>query len=271
MLYVNLELVRRLEAAEALAARECANFLARKKPESGAVSVDIMGGMATFTGVGSPVTQAVGLALHGPVSADEMDRLEEFYRSRGSEVNIEVCPMADISLYEQLGARGYRVTELSDVLYRTIEAKPGDRVELPVGVEIRGTDASEARLWAETVSRGFAEHFPVTEELIEIMEMFSQRPSDRAYLAYVEGKVAGGAALCTHEGIAGCFGASTLPEFRRRGVQKALLETRLADAASAGCTVAMSIAQLNSISHRNIERQGFRVAYTRSKFMRKWG
>ena len=32
----------------------------------------------------------------------------------------------------------------------------------------------------------------------------------------------------------------------------------------------MSIAQLNSISHRNIERQGFRVAYTRSKFMRKW-
>ena len=269
MQFVDLELVRRLEASEAQAARECAQFLARKKPESGAISIDIMGGMATFTGIGSPVTQAVALALHGPVSDKEMDELENFYRTRGSEVNIEVCPMADNSLYEQLGHRGYRVIELSDVLYRAIDAnaKPAT---LPPGLEIRRTTPAEARLWAETVSRGFAEHFPVTEELIEIMEMFSQRPSDRAYLAYAGGRIAGGAALCTHDNIAGCFGASTLPDFRRRGVQTALLETRLADAAAVGCNIAMSIAQLNSASHRNIERQGFRVAYTRSKFMRKW-
>jgi GNAT superfamily N-acetyltransferase len=269
MQFVDLDLVRRLEASEAHAAQECAQFLSRKKPQSSAISVDIMGGIATFTGIGSPVTQAVGLGLHGAVSGEEMDSLEEFYRSRGSEVNIEVCPMAHISLYEQLGHRGYRVIELSDVLYRQIEP-PARPTTLPPGIEIRRTTPAEARLWAETVSRGFAEHFPVTEELIEIMEMFSQRLSDRAYLAYADGKIAGGAALCTHNNIAGCFGASTLPDFRRRGVQTALLETRLADAAEAGCNIAMSIAQLNSASHRNIVRQGFRVAYTRSKFMRKW-
>src|SRR5271169_5008783 len=177
--------------------------------------------------------------------------------------------MADISRYEQLGSRGYRVIELSNVLYRSIEA-PARPTVLPPGIEIRRAAANEARFWAETVSQGFAEHFPVTEELIKIMEMFSQRPSDRAYLAYADGKIAGGAALCTHNNIAGCFGASTLPDFRRRGIQTALLETRLADAAAADCNIAMSIAQLNSPSHRNIERQGFQVAYTRSKFMRKW-
>ncbi len=48
MQFVNLELVRRLEASEAAAAKECAQFLARKNPASGAVSVDIMGGMAAF-------------------------------------------------------------------------------------------------------------------------------------------------------------------------------------------------------------------------------
>ena len=268
MQFVNLDLVRRLEASEAAAAKECAQFLARKNPASGAVSIDIVGGMAAFTGVGSPVTQAVALGLHGAVNGAEMDELENFYRSRGSEVNIEVCPMADISLYELLGSRGYRVIELSNVLYRPIES-PARLTTLPPGVEIRRAAAGEARFWAETVSRGFAEHFPVTEELIEIMEMFSQRPSDRTYLAYVDGKIAGGAALCTHSGVAGFFGASTLPDFRRRGVQTALLEVRLADAAGAGCDIAVSIAQLNSVSHRNIERQGFRVAYTRSKFMRK--
>jgi GNAT superfamily N-acetyltransferase len=269
MQFVDLDLARRMEASEAAAAKECAQFLARKNPSSGAESIDIMGGMAAFTGVGSPVTQAVGLGLHGAVSEGEMNDLEDFYASRGSEVNIEVCPMADISLYQQLGTRGYRVIELSNVLYRLIEA-PARPTVLPVGVEIRRAAANEARFWAETVSRGFAEHFPVTEELIEIMEMFSQRPSDRTYLAYADGKIAGGAALCTHNNVAGFFGASTLPEFRRRGIQTALLETRLADAAGAGCDIAVSITQLNSASHRNMERQGFRVAYTRSKFMRKW-
>ena len=269
MQFANLDLVRRFEASEAAAAKECAQFLARKSPASGAVCFDIMGGIAAFTGVGSPVTQAIALGLHGVVNAGEMDELENFYRSRGSGVNMEVCPMADISLYELLGCRGYSVIELSNVLYRPIES-PTRPAMLPPGVEIRRAAAGEARFWAETVSRGFAEHFPVTEELIEIMEMFSQRPSDQTYLAYCDGKIAGGAALCTHNGVAGFFGASTLPEFRRRGMQTALLDVRLADAAGAGCDIAVSIAQLSSTSHRNMERQGFRVAYTRSKFMRKW-
>ena len=82
MQFVDLELVRRLEAAEAQAARECAQFLARKKPESGAVTIDIMGGMAAFTGIGSPVTQAIALGLHGAVTEAEMNELEDFYRTR---------------------------------------------------------------------------------------------------------------------------------------------------------------------------------------------
>jgi GNAT superfamily N-acetyltransferase len=269
MQFVDLNLVRRMEAAESQSAKECAQFLLRRNPQIGAATLDIMGGIATFTGIGSPVTQAVALALHGPVSNSEMETLEDFYRSRGSEANIEVCPMADASLYEQLGKRGYRVIELSNVLYRVIDPS-AKQPPLPPGVHIRRAGPEEGHLWSETVARGFAESFPVTPDLVEMMEMFSQRPADRAYLAYVDGQIAGGAALSTHEGVAGCFGASTLPEFRRRGVQSALLETRLAEAAAAGCTIAMSIAQLNSASHRNIERQGFRVAYTRSKFMRKW-
>ena len=128
MQFATLDLVRRLEASEAAAAKECTQFLARKNPASGAVCID--------------------------------------------------C-----------------VIELSNVLYRPIESAARTAI-FPPGVEIRRAAAGEARSWAETVSRGFAEHFPVTEELIEIMEMFSQRPSDRTYLAYFDGKIAGGAALC---------------------------------------------------------------------------
>jgi hypothetical protein len=50
-------------------------------------------------------------------------------------------------------------------------------------------------------------------------------------------------------------------------VQTALLSARLAWAREQGCDLAVSIAQPGSISHRNIERFGFRVAYTRTKLV----
>jgi GNAT superfamily N-acetyltransferase len=58
----------------------------------------------------------------------------------------------------------------------------------------------------------------------------------------------------------------SLPAFRRRGVQTALLDVRMQRAAEQGCELAMSLAQPGSASQRNIARQGFRTLYTRVKF-----
>ena len=124
--------------------------------------------------------------------------------------------------------------------------------------------------WSETVARGFAEYFAVTEEFIQVMQMFTRRPGVQCYLATVDGELAAGAALSVHKDVIGCFGAATLPPFRRRGVQSALLARRLTDGRAQGGTIAMCVAQLNSASHRNLERHGFRTAYTRSKFTRVW-
>ncbi|MGB9402608.1 MAG: GNAT family N-acetyltransferase [Candidatus Acidiferrales bacterium] len=265
MRFVDIGLARRLEMAEAQAARECSENVVRNHPEMGAATLEIMGGVAAFTGVDSPITQAAGLGLHGPVTDSELDTLEKFFRSRGAAVNIELCPMADASLGERLGRRSYRPIEFSNVLFRDVSGV-SQELERTRGVRIRQIETGEAHRWSETVATGFAEHFAVTPELVQIMEMFALRKSARCYFASIDGDVAGGAALAIHEGVAGFFGASTVPAFRRRGVQTALLSVRMADAAAAGCDVAMSIAQLNSGSHRNIERQGFRVAYTRVKF-----
>jgi GNAT superfamily N-acetyltransferase len=65
-------------------------------------------------------------------------------------------------------------------------------------------------------------------------------------------------------------GASTLPEFRRRGVQTALQHARLTFAAGAGCDLATTITQPGSASQRNAERRGFHVIYTRVKFLKEW-
>ena len=126
-------------------------------------------------------------------------------------------------------------------------------------------------LWTETVCQGFAEHYPVTDELRVIMKMFAMGSNAECYLARVDGQIAGGGTLAVRGGVAGLFGASTLPAFRNRGVQTALLHARLARAAEAGCDIAMSLTQPESMSQRNIMRQGFSVLYTRIKFEKAWG
>ena len=96
--------------------------------------------------------------------------------------------------------------------------------------------------------------------------MFAMGPNAECYLARVDGELAGGATMAIRNGVAGLFGASTLPAFRTRGVQTALLHKRLARAAEAGCDLAVSLALPGSASQRNIVRQGFSVLYTRVKF-----
>ena len=84
------------------------------------------------------------------------------------------------------------------------------------------------------------------------------------YVARVDGALAGGAGLRVSDGIAQFCGASTLPAFRRRGVQSALLRRRLTDARDAGCDVAIVTTQPGSKSNRNAQRQGFALLYPRA-------
>ena len=265
LLTLDLELARRIEHAEAQAAVECAEALKRFRPASGAAVRRVAGGFAVYCGKNSPITQAVGMGLDGAVTPREFDTLEDFYRGCGEAVRVETCPLADPTFIELFGQRGYRVTEFSNVLARPVS--PDDAWPAPAGgiaIEKAGKDRID--LWTQTVAQGFADQFPVSQELLETMKMFALAPKTELYLASVDGKVAGGGTLALHDGVAGLFGASTLPVARRQGVQTALLQRRLARAAQAGSDLAVSLAQPGSTSQRNISRQGFRVLYTRVKF-----
>jgi GNAT superfamily N-acetyltransferase len=263
-----LNLARRVEMAEANAGRACAEACQRFHPEHSVAIEEIAGGVAVFAGVDSPITQAIGVGLHGPVSDAEVDALGEFFHSRNAPAAIELCPLVDISLYERFAARNYHLLELTDVLIRDdLEAvrMPGT---LPPGVTVRAATPDESKLWTLTVAQGFAEQLPVTQAILDVMEGFYGRRDGCFFLAFVDGLVAGGGGGFAGQGVGGLFGASTLPAFRRRGVQSALLATRLAWAVEKGCDLAVSFARPGSISHRNIERFGFRVAYTRTKLIR---
>lgn len=284
-LFVDSALARRLELAEAEGGAACGAALARQRPESGAAVETIGGGRAVFTGVGSPITQSTGLGLDGPISAEEFARLENFFFSRGAAANIETSPHADASLFAHYAKNGYCATEFTSVLVRRVEMNVGDEgpdgerqsgdwhsrdVPRPhvAGAIIEVVPAGQKDLWVRTVSTGFAEHYPVTGELLEVMGLFGSTSGATLYLAKVDGVIAGGGALFVRDGIAGLFGASTLLEFRRRGVQRELIRVRMDAARRAGCEIALTFARPGSISERNLLRNGFAVAYTRTKYTR---
>ncbi len=266
MEFVDLNLARRLEMAEAHACRACAEAFHQQHPEFPVAVEEIAGGFAVFAGVNSPVTQAIGVGLDDDVSDADLDRLQDFFSSRGAAAAVELCPLVGMSLYERFAKRDFHLLEVSDVLFRKLTPIDGQVKAASSNIIVRRAAPDEAQLWTKTVAEGFAEHNPVTQSILDVMQGFF--PAAHCFLALVDGSVAGGGAVSTRGGVCGLFGASTLPEFRGRGVQTELLRARLGWAAAEGCHVAVSIAQPGSASHRNIERQGFRVAYTRTKLIR---
>jgi hypothetical protein len=83
------------------------------------------------------------------------------------------------------------------------------------------------------------------------------------YLAWMDGEAAGAATMSLHDGLAELFGASTRTPFRNRGAQMALLASRMAEAQRLGCDLAVAHTEPGSASQRNVERLGFRLAYTK--------
>jgi GNAT superfamily N-acetyltransferase len=267
MVFADESLARRYESVVARMAVECAEALSGIRHDSGASAEVIAGGVACFAGVGSPLTQAQGVGFVGPVSNDDLDSLEAFYFDRGSPVQVIVCPLADFSLAAALGARGYRPTEFENLLYLSLDSD-FNVPEPPAGIEARAAATDESGTWADVVSEGFAGTPGVPPDLRELAKIIYMLTSATPYLAVDSGVPAGGGTVFMTEGAALLAGSAVLTKYRNRGIHSALLRARLDHARRLGCDIAFMGALPGSGSQRNVERLGFRVAYTRVAFVR---
>lgn len=86
------------------------------------------------------------------------------------------------------------------------------------------------------------------------------------YLARVNGRPAAAATLYVYGGVGYLADSATDPSFRRRGLQIGLLRRRMHDAGLAGADLIFSGAEPFSSSHRNMERVGLRLQFTRAKW-----
>src|ERR1043166_6895151 len=92
---LSLELVRRLERAEAMANAAFVDARKSLTPSVGAGWIEVAGAYAMFDGPESPVTQTFGVGLFEPFGISEFEKVESFFSERGAPTAHEVSSFAD--------------------------------------------------------------------------------------------------------------------------------------------------------------------------------
>lgn len=263
---------RRIERALAEGMASCAlvveagGLLARHQP--------VGGGVAVFAGTGLPLNRAVGMGMDAPVRAADFEALERFYASLGAVSQLDFCPYADASLVALARSRGYLPAGFLMVFAAALPLPlpSAERTAPSTGdVEVENVGAAGREEWARVAARGYLGHDDVHDDAIDLVlaRIASHRPEVSCWLARRGGEPAGAGALAVHDRVAVFFSASTLPAQRGRGAQTALLRARLAEAVRRGCDLGVVVVMPGSDSERNIERFGFRPAYTRAVLVRR--
>ncbi len=263
---MDLELSRRLERTEGAVNRAFVEARGAVSPEVGATFQEVSGTYAMFDGASSPLTQTFCLGLFGRPSPGDLATIETFFSSRNAPCYHEVSPLAGIETYALLFDRGYRPIELTTVLMQRLDetsAFPPASPDINVGI----TEAKDEKLWVEASGLGWANGSFVADTIRGIGQVAFKNQATLSFGAVYEGQFIATGSLGIVGDVALLAGASTVPAYRRKGAQAALLNARLHEAKRRGCTIAMMCADPGSSSQRNAERNGFRVAYTRTKWL----
>jgi ribosomal protein S18 acetylase RimI-like enzyme len=260
---------RRIEHAEATMIGEFGRLAARQFGDQKVFIGNCAGGIAVAAGPGAPYSKVAGLGFE-PIDESALAVVESAYAERATPVRVELSSLGSPEAGTLLTRRGYMLQGFENVLAISL---PAPHREI-AGAAVALAAETETAQWIDVLASSFAApdtyDGPIVEEHVDrgaidaLLEQTSEIDGFMAYLARRNGEVAGAGGMRIANGIAQLCGAGTLPAHRRRGVQTALLQQRLADAARAGCDIAVVTTQPGSVSQQNVQRQGFELLYARA-------
>jgi ribosomal protein S18 acetylase RimI-like enzyme len=271
-MFATIELAARIEAAEARLSRALGEAVVTSRPDVQPFVEDVDGGVAVYTGPSSPMNKMIGIGFGGIPQADRLRQVEELFSARNAPLQAEVSTLADPAVAAQLTRRSYVLQGFENVLGRALIADDG-AAPVDETITIALMNESETERWLDAAVTSFMhldaegvqpQPLPPREELEGPLRDLTRVSGFLRYCAWIKAQLAGVASLRIDNGVAQLCGAGTLPQFRRRGVQRRFLQHRLAEARAAGCDVAVMTTQPGSKSQENGHRQGFTLLYSRA-------
>jgi hypothetical protein len=213
------------------------------------------------------INRAIGLGLTTPAVRETVDTIVTRYRDEGiGRYFLQLDPAArPAELPKWLRESGLQPYRRAWAKFsRGTEAAPRNSSDL----EVREIGAEHAVDFARIAVAGF----DLDDDWIPVLAGLVGRKGWHIYLSFDGDTPAGCGAMRIHEGLAWFDWAATLPEFRRRGSQGAVLTRRLSDGLRLGCegfltSTGEAVKGDPQHSYRNIERYGFRRTHARANWV----
>jgi GNAT superfamily N-acetyltransferase len=215
------------------------------------------------------MNRALGLGLVEPATEAALDEIEAFFGTRGLAYGVPLTPDAQPSkLPAWLEARGFT----RGYAWTKFARRAGSRNDLDhlqgTTLRIEEVSAGQAEVFADVFLRAYG----VPEVVRPLLEQVPFESGWRCFVAFDGDTPAATGALFVTGSVGWVGAAGTLPEFRRRGAQGALLATRIEAGIAAGCETLVTetgepIGGEPGNSYRNLVRAGFEPLYVRQNYL----
>ena len=184
------------------------------------------------------------------------------------DFRFEIIPgNLDEELAASLNKLGFVQTGFSTALYgipRQVAQLP------PSNITVQPVVPSQIDLFIDLYQDSFEYHRLVEKEKQVVKNWIeTASPALDCYLAYVDNIPAGIGILFFNGKMALLADAAVLPRYRSGGCHTALIQLRIERALERNCTLLTSFPAFGSSSHRNLERAGLRIAYTKTIWYRR--
>jgi len=206
-----------------------------------------------------------------PHEGARVDEVLDWYAEESVDPRFELAPASEFeSLAVVLSAAGFHHSDFVDLLWAPssrVASYPDDRAEMEVDPVSPGS--KQAAEFARVLLIGHEVQNVAPREHAAALAALCGLDGRTCYLASISGEPVSAAILTVLDGVGYLTNAATIPGERGRGAQQALVARRIADARAAGCDVVAGLATPFASSHRNMERAGLAVGYTKVMWTRR--
>ena len=213
------------------------------------------------------VNRSVGLGLARSANRETVEKIVERYRKASvRRYFLQLDPAATPKeLPEWLEAAGLEPYHRA---WAKFERGTDPAPEAGTDLEVREIGLEHAQDFGRIAAAGFE----LDDAWIPVLAGLVGRDGWHVYLSFAGDEPAGCGAMRIHERVGWLDWAATLPEFRRRGSQGALISRRISDGIALGCdSFATSTGEEvdgdAQHSYHNIERYGFRRTHARANWV----
>ena len=214
------------------------------------------------------LNRALGVGTIADATTGLLDRIERFYESIGKPPRIAIAmgfvPVAQMRLLER---RGYAPVDDGSALIYVYDRPRPPVMPNVAGLTIERVGPDLAKVYSTTGFESFSERGPQFVQIIDAL-VRSRRRGLRAFLGRIDGEPAATGMLFDVRPIGGLGNGSVRPQFRGRGLQKALIAHRMRDGWERGYRVFFGETE-NPVSAHNMETLGWRKLYDEQDYEKR--